>query len=218
MPPLKFIVVPALVAKVPLPLPPAVRSSVPALRLLVPLGLKLLPKLSTPLWISSVPSGLLKSTAPAVPAVPLATVFCSRPELITTSVEPPSPWKNWSLWIRNCAPALLSNTTCAPPPLVKMLPVPLQVVVPKLSMRRARFTGPVMLRLAPAAIVVVPVLVPCVPPDQVMVLLTVTGPAPFNVPLDRLRLFVATLPVLVSVPPLMASSPLLASEAPPATV
>ncbi len=130
MPPLKFIVVPALVVNVPLPLPPAVRLSVPAVRVLVPLGLKLLPKLSTPLWISSVPSGLLKSTAPAVPAVPLATVFCTRPELVTTSVAPPSPWKYWSFWIRNWPPALLSNTTLDPPPLVKMLPVPLQVVVP----------------------------------------------------------------------------------------
>ena len=66
--------------------------------------------------------------------------------------------------------------------------------------------------------VVVPVLVPCVPPDQFMVLLTVTPPVPFRVPLDRLRLAVAMVPVLVSVPPLTASRPLLAIEAPLASV
>ncbi len=75
-----------------------------------------------------------------------------------------------------------------------------------------------MLRLAPAAIVVVLALVPCVPPDQVIAPFTVTPPVPLSVPEDRFRSRVEIVPVLVSVPPLMASIPLLASEAPPATV
>ena len=122
--------VPADVVNVPLPLPPALRVSVPAVSALVPLGLNVLPKLTVPVWMSSVPPVLFKSTAPVSVVVPVATVLRSRPALITTSAVPPSPWMVWSFWIRNCPPALLSNTTCDAPPLLLMLPVPVQVVVP----------------------------------------------------------------------------------------
>ena len=93
-----------------------------------------------------------------------------------------------------------------------MLLPPTHVSVPALfNVRCDSVTTPALVLIVPvppAASVVLPVPA-IVPPVQLKVVFTVAAAFPFNIPIDRLRVFTDSVPFAVTVPPAIASAPLL---------